>query len=623
MAQDNLRSLEYWFNSDFGGRYAESIAGGQDTRWNAAADVSSLERGLHVFHARVSDASGRWSPVTSNYFIIPLTDPVPQANALSVAEYWFDGAMDEKVASGLSGAATEMFTANLDVSGMAPGLHTFAFRFGGPDGRFSAAHANYFIIPRMSMSYTGNRLNQVEYWFDDAVGNAVSEPLDPVLGIGILRNLDLSTMDPGLHTLSFRFGDATGGYSAATTHYVFIPPVVRPAGSSEIVAYRYWVNDTELFYGDLTPGSEMLLMDELDLRTVPAGEYTLQVQFQDAAGRWSGAIVAPFTKVAFPFGSLRADTTDLCLGDSLQLFAEMIDADSIAWNFGNEDLSGEFSPKTSWPADGSYTVSATVTDTQSEHSVALDLETPVTVHPLPNIDLGDDVEVCAGEEATLEGPEGMSAYAWNTGESDRTLTVSGAGRYILEVTSEYNCGASDSVDLVVHPLPDVSLGNDITMADTSEVTLDAGEGFTSYLWNGETGTSTLDLSGADLGVGDFSYTIEVENTFGCFGSDTILVTVEATTLAGQVGAVHLSVYPNPHRGHLTIEISESADLREISLVSLGGQVLTVIPTVAGQQTYQVDLSGLSHPDALEGVALLRLRFNDRVVTRKIFSSGPT
>ena len=64
-------------------------------------------------------------------------------------------------------------------------------------------------------------------------------------------------------------------------------------------------------------------------------------------------------------------------------------------------------------------------------------------------------------------------------------TISGA-TWSTDAPVQYtnNCTATDDIIVTVNPLPNIDLGTDTTLicAGTSE-TLDAGTGFTSYLWN--------------------------------------------------------------------------------------------------------------------------------------------
>ncbi|MBN2667999.1 MAG: T9SS type A sorting domain-containing protein, partial [Bacteroidales bacterium] len=74
----------------------------------------------------------------------------------------------------------------------------------------------------------------------------------------------------------------------------------------------------------------------------------------------------------------------------------------------------------------------------------------VVENPLPIVFLGNDTIIC--DDATLDIDAGsFASYTWNTGSDEATITVDEAGTYIVEVTDENGCTATDDivVDLTV------------------------------------------------------------------------------------------------------------------------------------------------------------------------------
>ena len=74
--------------------------------------------------------------------------------------------------------------------------------------------------------------------------------------------------------------------------------------------------------------------------------------------------------------------------------------------------------------------------------------------------------------------------------------------------------------VTVNPLPNIDLGTDTTLicAGTSE-TLDAGTGFTSYLWNDGSDNQTLLVTTAG------TYTVTGTDANGCTASDSMVIDV--------------------------------------------------------------------------------------------------
>jgi hypothetical protein len=72
----------------------------------------------------------------------------------------------------------------------------------------------------------------------------------------------------------------------------------------------------------------------------------------------------------------------------------------------------------------------------------------------------------------------------------------------------------------MNPLPEVDLGEDQTICQGTSVVLDAGSGFTSYLWS--TGAT-----GASIEAGEYGeYWVEVTDANTCSNRDTVFLTID-------------------------------------------------------------------------------------------------
>lgn len=152
-------------------------------------------------------------------------------------------------------------------------------------------------------------------------------------------------------------------------------------------------------------------------------------------------------------------------------------------------------------------------------------QTPYILYQKNNsIDLGNDTLLCAGASLVLNAGTGFSSYFWNTGDTLPAITVTTTGTYAVTVTSGA-CAAVDSVVVTFTPPVTLALGNDTLVCSGDSLYLDAGPGFSSYLWN--TGDTTQYLSVSSSG----SYDIMVADIFGCPGFDTIGITVNAYNAA--------------------------------------------------------------------------------------------
>ncbi|MDQ3190744.1 MAG: PKD domain-containing protein [Bacteroidota bacterium] len=145
----------------------------------------------------------------------------------------------------------------------------------------------------------------------------------------------------------------------------------------------------------------------------------------------------------------------------------------------------------------------------------------LTVNPLPPLSLGLDTQVCAGSIVVLDAGPGMSSYLWNSGDATQTLNVTTTGNYAVTITNANSCQSSDTVLVIVHSNPNLSLPPTASACDGQPLTIDAGPGFSSYNWN--SGELTQTISPTVSG----NYVVTVSNINGCQAQDSTYVTFYA------------------------------------------------------------------------------------------------
>ena len=195
---------------------------------------------------------------------------------------------------------------------------------------------------------------------------------------------------------------------------------------------------------------------------------------------------------------------DLCPGDTLLLDAGAGLAD-YQWSTGSNDqiiFVGD---------SGTYEVVITNSFGCSDTDAVA-----VNLFALPTVDLGADQDLCPGDEVELDAGAGFNAYEWLTGETTQTLMVSESGAYLVVVTDGNGCKARDTVQVSVQQLPVVALGPDQEICPNEQITLDAGSGFTSYLWSTMETTQTITV------VDPGTYSVEVA-AGPCPQSDEIVI----------------------------------------------------------------------------------------------------
>jgi gliding motility-associated-like protein len=143
---------------------------------------------------------------------------------------------------------------------------------------------------------------------------------------------------------------------------------------------------------------------------------------------------------------------------------------------------------------------------------------------------GQDIEACQGEDIEISpmlwSSNGEVSYLWSDPSgptsTNEILSISNAqpshsGIWSLRITDTLDCYSEDSVEITIHPTPVPAFAGQDTITTEEPVEIDAGDGFTNYLWNtGET-SQLITAETEDW------YSVMVESQYGCFGQDSVYV----------------------------------------------------------------------------------------------------
>ncbi len=166
-----------------------------------------------------------------------------------------------------------------------------------------------------------------------------------------------------------------------------------------------------------------------------------------------------------------------------------------------------------YPSSGVYTAKCRVTDAESAFC---EMTVPVTVNtnPTPVITPDGPTTLCEGGSVNLDAGAGYASYLWSTSETTQTINVTTGGSYSILVTDGNGCqGISAPVVITVNPNPTPVITE--STCSIGNVTLDAGTGYTSYLWNTAETTQTIEVPGDGTG-----YSVTVTDANGCSGGDS-------------------------------------------------------------------------------------------------------
>jgi trimeric autotransporter adhesin len=231
-----------------------------------------------------------------------------------------------------------------------------------------------------------------------------------------------------------------------------------------------------------------------------AGIYTVSVT--DNTG-CNGENTLTITEKKIPKPAIVGDTL-FCEGLNKTLTINgLYPYSSYQWNDGSANKS------VTTTKTGKYSLKVTDGSCQDSASVFIN----VVKNNLSAKILGDSV-VCVGKSTFLSNQDkNIVLYEWKntsgTIKNQDTLTTKGSTTWQLNLTDIYGCTASKSLKIVEIPLPKTTIKGDSIILNATPTILDAGAGFTTYLWNNGVKTQSVTITQSG------TYTVTVTNTNGC------------------------------------------------------------------------------------------------------------
>jgi gliding motility-associated-like protein len=312
-------------------------------------------------------------------------------------------------------------------------------------------------------------------------------------------------------TVTNGFGCSASANSVVTVNNLPVPNITGPAavciGSSTTFnaggGYASYLWNTGATTQTISTGS--------------AGNYIVTVT--SAAG-CTGSNSQSLTVNPLPTPAITGTTT-ICQGTTTQLDAGT-GYSSYVWS------TGATSQTINTGNAGAVTV--TVTDANGCSAPA---STSVTVNPLPTPVISGINAFCQGQSSTLDAGTGFTSYLWSTGATSRTINVTTGGNYVVTVTAANGCSGSDNQQITVHPNPTPVIAGGTGICFGTSTTLNAGGGYSSYLWNNGSTTQTISVSNAG------NYTVTVTSAFGCSGSNSTSMVINPLPTPAITGVVEI------------------------------------------------------------------------------------
>ncbi|MFC2118410.1 gliding motility-associated C-terminal domain-containing protein [Bacteroidota bacterium] len=233
-----------------------------------------------------------------------------------------------------------------------------------------------------------------------------------------------------------------------------------------------------------------------------SGVYYVQVIDENLCPAYDTIIVKDHNA---PEIEIFADKYPVCYGDEIKLMAG--DADNFEWSTGDTTQNIIITAI----ENKDYLVKGTNNNGCSNHDII-----SISVNPLPESSLAQDITGCIGEEIILDAGEGDYTYLWSTSSTEREIPVRTDGLYSVTLTDTIGCSNNFSVNLIFNPRPRVDLGYFRAICQGDTIILDAGEA-EKYIWN--TGEESREKIVTSTG----NYRVIIINEFSCEGKDEIYI----------------------------------------------------------------------------------------------------
>ncbi|MBK6481761.1 MAG: PKD domain-containing protein [Chitinophagaceae bacterium] len=227
-----------------------------------------------------------------------------------------------------------------------------------------------------------------------------------------------------------------------------------------------------------------------------------------------------------------------CVNDSA-LFADLSTSqDSIiawSWNFDDPTSGANVSIKKNpihiYKVAGDYNVRLTIT---TENGCTQSLKKSIHVYGLPVVSAGTDVTVCTGDSIQL-AVQGALQYVWKPSDfvsdsvaQDPFVFPLSTTDFIVTGIDSNGCKASDTIIVIVAPLPATDAGSDTSLCAGTSVTLHASGGI-FYLWSPSVylDNDTLQQPIATPPVST-TFFLTATDALGCSATDSMIATVVPT-----------------------------------------------------------------------------------------------
>ena len=487
--------------------------------------------------------------------IMAMTGAYSQTQIVA-AEYYFDTdpGFGNGTAIPVSPSGSINVTFDVDVSGFSLGFYRLFIRTMDGNGTWSQTQRQDIFITDIEPTPPQQTpdLVEIEYYFDDDPGFGQAEKIDPthanVIDETFLAGIE--GLQAGSHYFQVRVMDEHGKWSLNQKQQINIllaADFVADTTEVNVLESVSFTNLSTSSFGTINSWQWDFDNDSV----IDSNEENPEWAYEEG-GLYSVSLTvsdmintATLTKENYinvigdplPEANFFADYT-ICLPNQEIHFTDISTGNPTAWewDFDNDGVieSYEQNPTWSYPEHGSYSVALTIsTETKETSTTVKEDYIIVFSHVVINSNPVSQ-SICENESAQFQvSATGDSLnFQWIKDEipipegADSVLILNSvqqqdSGDYRCIVYNPVSSDTSESAHLTVFQSPLLYLGNDTALCYGESLLLDAGPGFSNYLWSNGSSQQTM-LVGTQ-GI----YWVLVTNPIGCSALDSILVSINS------------------------------------------------------------------------------------------------
>lgn len=181
-------------------------------------------------------------------------------------------------------------------------------------------------------------------------------------------------------------------------------------------------------------------------------------------------------------------------------------------------------------SEGTHTITI-----EDANGCQADTTIEMTALNAPMIDLGEDIELCEGEQATIAIVDTFALVQWSTGEMGDEIIVTATGDYSITVTNTDDCTAIDTISVTIEDGVNMVVENDFLEICPNDTLMLEISGANTYEWiEGVAFLSETNIANP-LAFPDTTRQFAVEGTNSC-GTDTLSFTIDVLYFEASAGA---------------------------------------------------------------------------------------